>query len=45
MKLVVAAIYTNYRTEIVDEGADMDQADEYISGPKCGKCILRFVRV
>ena len=45
MKLVIAAIYSNYRTEVAEEGEDMEQTDEYIAGPKCGKCVLRFVRV
>lgn len=44
MKLVVAAVYTNYTTEIVqDEG--MEQADTFISGPVGGKLVLRFKRV
>jgi len=41
MKLVVAAIYTNYTTEIVDaEG--IEQADTYVSGPVGEKLVLRF---
>lgn len=44
MKLVVAAVYTSYTTEIVqDEG--MEQADTFISGPVGGKLVLRFKRV
>ena len=45
MKLVVAAVYTNFRTEVVDCG-DMEQADTFIAaGPVSGKCVLRFKRV
>ncbi len=44
MKLVIAAIYTNYTTEIVDDKG-IEQADEYISGPAGGKLILRFKHV
>ena len=44
MKLVVAAIYSNWRTEVAEEG-DMEQTDSYIAVPKCGRCLLRFVRV
>jgi len=47
MKLVIAAIYTNFTTEIVDEGdeAGIEQADTYISGPVGGKVVLRFGHV
>lgn len=44
MKLVVATIYTNYTTEIVDDEG-IEQADTIISGPVGGKLILRFKRV
>lgn len=44
MKLVVAAIYTNFRTEVVD-GEGMEQVDSYVAGPVGGKCVLRFKRV
>ncbi len=44
MKLVAAAIYTNYKTEIVDaEG--IEQADAFISGPIGEKLVLRFKHV
>ncbi len=44
MKLVVAAVYTNYTTEIVDaEG--IEQADTFISGPIGEKLVLRFKKV
>lgn len=41
MKVVIAAIYTNYTTEIVDDKG-IEQADEYISRPVGAKLILRF---
>lgn len=44
MKLVIAAIYTNYTTEIVN-GEGMEQTDTFISGPVGGKCVLRFRHV
>lgn len=44
MKLVVAAVYSNYVTEIVD-GEGMEQADTFVSGPVGGKCVLRFKHV
>ena len=45
MKLVIAAVYTNFRTEIMDcEG--MEQADTPVAaGPVGGRCVLRFKRV
>lgn len=48
MKMVVAAIYSDFVTEVVkSEGGEMDmrQADEYIAGPVGGRCVLRFRRV
>ena len=44
MKLVIAAIYTNYTTEIVDDEG-IEQADTFVSAPVGGKLILRFKRV
>lgn len=41
MKLIIAAIYTNYVTEIVDDEG-IEQADTYISRPISDKLILRF---
>ena len=41
MKLIIAAIYTNYATEIVDDEG-IEQADTYISRPVANKLILRF---
>jgi unspecific monooxygenase len=43
LKLVVAAIYTNYTTTIVDD-EDIEQLDSYSSGPKADKLILQFKR-
>lgn len=44
MKLVTAAVYTNYTTEIVDDEG-IEQADTYVSGPVGEKLILRFRHV
>ena len=44
MKLVVAALYTNYVTEIVDDEG-MEQADTFVAGPVGGKLVLRFTLV
>ncbi len=44
MKLAIAAIYTNYVTEIVDDDG-IEQSDEFVSRPVGGKLILRFKRV
>ena len=44
LKLVVAAIYTNFTTEVVD-GEGMEQVDSFIAPPVGGKCVLRFKRV
>ena len=44
MKLVVAAVYSNYMTQIVD-GEGMEQADTFVSGPVGGKCVLSFKHV
>ncbi|KAL4751247.1 hypothetical protein BDW72DRAFT_173974 [Aspergillus terricola var. indicus] len=41
MKLVVAAIYTNFRTVIVDDGG-IEAIDAYTVKPKGEKLILRF---
>ena len=41
MKLIIAAIYTNYVTEIVDDEG-IEQADTYISRPIGDMLILRF---
>jgi hypothetical protein len=43
MKLIIASIYTNYTTRIVnDEG--IEQADGFSTGPKGNKLILQLER-
>ncbi|KAL4964544.1 cytochrome P450 [Aspergillus stella-maris] len=43
IKLVMAAVYTNYRTEIVDDDQGMEQDfTDFISLPKGRKLLLRF---
>lgn len=44
MKLFIAAVYTNYTTEIV-HGDGMEQEDAFVAGPVGGKCVLRFKHV
>ncbi|KAK4960927.1 hypothetical protein LTR10_001416 [Elasticomyces elasticus] len=44
IKLVVAAIYSNYTTAIVNEDG-IEQSDSYNSGPVSHKLVLRFVPV
>ncbi len=44
LKLVIAAIYTNYTTEIVDDEG-MEQIDSFIAGPIGEKLILKFKKV
>lgn len=44
MKSVIAAVYTNSTTEIVDD-AGIEQADAFIAGPVGGKLVLRFKHV
>ncbi|KAK3629229.1 hypothetical protein LTR56_005105 [Elasticomyces elasticus] len=44
IKLVVAAIYSNYTTVIVNEDG-IEQSDSYNSGPISHKLVLRFVPV
>lgn len=44
MKLVIAAIYTNYTTKIVDDEG-IEQADTFVSGPVGEKLVLRFQHV
>lgn len=44
LKLIVAGIYTNYTTKIVDD-RDIEQPDAYTAGPKGNKLILRFDRL
>ena len=44
LKAVTAAIYTNFETEIVDEGGSgaMEQEDSFLAGPVGEKLVLRF---
>ena len=44
MKLIIAAIYTNYTTEIVDDEG-IEQTDTYISRPIGDKLIMRFMHI
>ncbi|KAI9717181.1 MAG: hypothetical protein M1812_004929 [Candelaria pacifica] len=41
MKLVIAAVYTNFCSEIVDDRG-IEQEDGYTGGPRGGRLILRF---
>jgi unspecific monooxygenase len=43
MKLVIAAIYTNYTTHIVDD-TGIEQVEAFIAGPRSNRLILRFER-
>lgn len=43
MKLVVAAIYTNYITSVVDDEG-IEQGDGYSTGPKGNRLVLHFER-
>jgi hypothetical protein len=44
IKLVVAAIYTNFTTSIVDDEG-IEQEDNYIAPPKGRKLVLQFTSV
>jgi hypothetical protein len=44
MKYILAAIYTNFRTSVVDD-AGIEQADAYTARPKGELLVLRFERV
>ncbi len=44
MKLVTAAIYTNYTTHIVDDEG-IEQVDAYTAHPRANKLILKFERL
>ena len=44
MKLIIAAIYTNFSTHIVDDEG-IEQVDAYTAGPRGNKLILRFEHV
>jgi cytochrome P450 len=43
MKLLLAAIYTNYTTSIIDD-TGIEMIDAYVSGPKGNQLTLRFER-
>jgi hypothetical protein len=44
LKAITAAIYTNFETEIVDDGGPgaMEQEDAVVAGPIGDKLLLRF---
>ena len=44
MKYVVAAIYTNFTSEVVD-AQGLELMDGWLSGPKVGKLMLKFQAV
>lgn len=44
MKLVVAAIYTNFRTTVIEDG-DIEATDAYTIKPKGEKLALKFEAV
>ena len=44
MKLIIAAIYTNFSTHVVDDEG-IEQEDAYTAGPRGNKLMLRFERV
>lgn len=44
MKFAIAAIYTNFTSEIIDaEG--IEQADGFTAGPKGNKLLLKYTHV
>jgi hypothetical protein len=44
MKLVIAAVYSNFRTYIVDDEG-IEQMDGYTCGPTSNRLFLRFEKV
>lgn len=44
MKLIIAAIYTNFSTRIIDDEG-IEQVDAYTAGPRGNKLVLGFERV
>lgn len=44
MKLITAAIYTNYTTHIIDDEG-IEQVDRYTAHPRANQLILKFERV
>jgi hypothetical protein len=45
MKLIVAAIYSNYTSHIVDDNGMENQSDGYTGRPENERLFLRFERV
>ena len=43
MKLITAAIYTNFTTHIIDDEG-IEQVDAYTAGPRSHRLILQFKR-
>ena len=44
LKLMIAAIYTNFTTSVVDDSG-IEQADTYVAGPVANKLMLQFHNV
>ncbi len=44
MKLIIAAIYTNYTSHVVDDEG-VEPTDAYTGHPKSGSLYLRYERV
>lgn len=44
IKMVIAAVYTNFRTHVVDDEG-IEQIDGYTTGPRSNQLILRFEKV
>jgi hypothetical protein len=44
IKLVIAAVYSNFRTHIVDDEG-IEQEDGYTTGPTSNRLLLRFEKV
>lgn len=44
MKLIIAAIYTNFTSHIVNDDG-IEQMDGYTCGPKSNRLFLRFEKV
>jgi hypothetical protein len=44
MKYIIAALYSNYSTTIVDD-TDIEQADSYTAPPKSDKLMVRLYKL
>lgn len=44
MKYIIAALYSNYRTTIVDD-AGIEQVDSYTAPPKSDKLMIRLEKM